>query len=139
MSQLSDAAETDFINHQFRTATWAKPTVNAFALYTAAPGEAGGGTEVANAGNYARATLNPLDANWAAVVSGNGQTNNLAAITYGVPSAAWGLITHMGLHDSATYGGGTLRVYAPLTAPKNVNNGDPAPSFPIGAFVFTIQ
>jgi len=107
------------------------PAALAIALYTAMPGETGGGTEVTG-GSYARASLNPLDANWRAPSSGDGLTNNLAAITYPAPTASWGLIVGMGAFFDTV-----LWMYGALAANKTVNNGDAAPSFPIGTLAFT--
>lgn len=106
-----------------------------FALFTAAPGEAGGGTEVSG-GSYARAQLDPADANWTAPSGGNGATDNAAAITFPTPSANWGTVTHVAHMDRAT--GGNYMMHAALTASKTINNGDPAPTFPIGAYDVTV-
>lgn len=104
-----------------------------WALYTAAPGETGGGTEVTG-GSYGRAALHPADANWAAAGS-NGLSDNAAAITFPTPTANWGVISHFGAHYRST--GDTLMVYGALAQSKTVNNGDPAPSFPVGALDLT--
>lgn len=111
--------------------------------------EAGTFTEVANAGNYSRATLNPSTANWAATngagtttnpSSGtSGTTSNNSAITYGAPSANWGVIFGVYQMDSATYGSGNPLFYSVLTTPKTVNNGDPAPSFAAGQLALQID
>jgi len=106
--------------------------------------DAGTFTEVANAGAYTRPTLNPSVTNWAATNGATTTTNpssgtsattsNNGAITYGSPSANWGLIYGIYQVDSATYGSGNPLVWNPLATPKQVNNGDPAPSFAISAF-----
>jgi hypothetical protein len=80
--------------------------------------------------------LPPLDANWAATVTGNGSTNNLVAITYPAPTANWGTVNAVSLEDAAS--AGNELVYSALTTPKTVNNGDAAPSFAIGALVVTV-
>jgi len=105
-----------------------------YGLFTAAPGESGGGTEVSG-GSYARAQLDPADANWTAPAGGNGATDNAAAITFPAPTANWGVVSHVAEIDRAT--GGNYLMYGALTASKTVNNGDPAPSFPIGALDVT--
>lgn len=134
MSAMSDYLEGQIRAHIFRTATFAKPTVIAIALFTAAPGEAGGGTEVSG-GSYARVSLNPLDANWSAPDTTGGQTANLSAITFPTPTANWGTITHFGIFDAAA--AGNLLFYGPLSTPRVVANGDPAPLFAIGALSVT--
>lgn len=131
MSAMNDALEADIRAHLFRTATSAKPTTITAELYTAAPGEAGGGTKVTG-GSYADQTLNPLDANWTAASSTDGLTDNAVAITYPAPTATWGVVNAMALQ----FGGGRA-IFGPLTTPKTVNNGDPAPSFPIGSIDVT--
>lgn len=99
-------------------------------------------TEVANTGGYARPTLNPLDANWAAPSAGSGagtgQTSNSSAISYS-PSANWaGTVWGFMVLDNSTYGSGNCIAYASLTTPKVVNSGDTV-SFAIGALTVQID
>ncbi|WP_290890626.1 hypothetical protein [Arenimonas sp.] len=115
------------------TCSWTEQTVQL---------EAGTFTEVANSGGYARATLNPLDANWTApsagAGAGTGQTGNASAINY-TPSANWtGTVVGFVLIDNATIGSGNAWFYAMLTLPKVVNNGD-AVSFGIGALTVQVD
>ena len=134
MSDMSDFLEGQLRAHLFRTATFAKPTVIAIALYTAAPGEAGGGTEVTG-GSYARVQRNPLDANWSAASATDGLTDNVADLTFPAPTANWGLCTHFGILDATTTG--NFWFSKALTVSKTINNGDPAPFFPAGALDVT--
>lgn len=126
--------EDQIINHIFRTGTFTKPTNLYVALYTSATADDGTGTEVTG-GSYARAQLDPLDANWTATSAGDGQTDNASAITFPTPSANWGTITHFAIMDAAA--AGNMLYHGSLTASKTVNNGDPAPSFPVGALTVT--
>jgi hypothetical protein len=140
MSQMSDYLESTLLGHLFRTATFAKPTVVAIALCTAAPNDASTGatiTEVPNSGSYARVTVNPLDANWAAVGAG-GLTSNVAAITFPTATGSWGTVTHVAICDSATWGAGNMWLYGTLAASKTVNSGDTF-SFAISALTVTFQ
>lgn len=127
MSAASDFLEAEIIKHIFRTGSYTKPTVLAIALCTAAPVDSDTGAltskEAANAGAYARQTLNPLDANWTAPGSG-GLTDNASAITFPVATASWGTITHVAICDSATYGAGNLLLHGALTTSKVVGIGD---------------
>lgn len=129
MSAMSDFLEVEIRKHVFRTGSYTKPTVLAVALYTAAPGDAGGGTEVTG-GAYARVQRDPLDANWTGASATDGLTDNAAALTFPTPTANWGLVTHFAILD-ATSAGNFLFTGA-LTASKTINNGDPAPAFAIG-------
>lgn len=135
MSAATDYLEGEIIKHIWRTGSFTKPTVLAVALFTAAPGEAGGGTEVSG-GAYARAQLNPLDANWSAPSGGNGLTDNVAALAFPTPTANWGTVTHIALFDATT--AGNMLVYLALAQAKTINNGDPAPQFNAGALDFTV-
>jgi hypothetical protein len=66
-----------------------------------------------------------------------GTTSNNGAIAFPVPSATWGNVYYVGVFDAAT--GGNLLAYSPLTTMRTVSNGDPAPSFAVGAFTFQID
>lgn len=129
MSALSDYAEGQIRAHIFRTASFTKPTGLTVHLFTAAPGDAGGGTEVTG-GSYASVARNPLDANWSAASATDGLTDNVADLTFPAPSANWGLVTHTAIKDQSA----NFLFTGALTASKTVNNGDPAPKFVAGAF-----
>lgn len=142
--QASDYLENKLVDHLFRSATFAKPTGLYVALFTAAPSDAGGGTEVVG-GSYARVNLPPLDTNWKATQGGTtgassgsgGVTSNAVAITYPAPTANWGTVTHFGLFDAAS--GGNLIIWDALTSPRNILSGDPAPSFPVDSLQVTVS
>lgn len=136
-AQASDYLENLIGDHLFRTRTWAKPTAIYVALFTAAPSDAGGGTEVSG-GSYARVALPPLDTNWTATqggTSGNssgtsGQITNAVAITFPAPTANY-TVTHFGLFDASS--GGNLWIWDALTTPQVITSGGPAASFAAGA------
>lgn len=86
-------------------------------------------------GSYGRALYNPSDANWADPVSGDGHTQNAAAISFTTPTADWGTVGVYSTYDSLT--GGTMQMATVLTAPKTILNTSPV-SFPIGEMDFTI-
>ena len=135
MANASDYLEVELRKHIFRTGSFTKPTVLGVALFTVTPSDSGGGTEVTG-GSYARVDVPPLDANWTGASATNGLTDNAAAITFPTPSANWGTIVAFGIFDATS--GGNLLVWGPITPNKTVNNGDPAPSFAIGALDVTI-
>ena len=130
MANASDHLEVQLRNHLFRTATFAKPAALYVALHTADPTDAGTGAEVTG-GAYARVQRNPLDANWTAASATDGATTNAADIVYPAPTANWGVVTHFSLWDAAT--AGNMLAHGPLTTPRTINSGDPAPSFAAGA------
>lgn len=129
MAAMSDYLENKLIDHIFRTSSFTKPTVLAVALFTAAPGDTGGGTEVSG-GAYARQSLNPLNANWNGT-HGNttgdssgtsGLTDNASQISFPTATGNWGTVTHIGIFDATS--AGNLLFYGALTASKTVNTGD---------------
>lgn len=90
-----------------------RPTAWYIGLFTAAPGEAGGGTEVSG-GSYVRKAVT-------FTVSGNLATNS-AAVEWPTATATWGTITHVAVFDALTTG--NMLVYASLTSSKTIASGD---------------
>lgn len=145
MSAISDYLENKLIDWLLRGQTFTPPATVYVGLLTAAPSDAGGGTEVSG-GSYARVAVTSSLANWAgtqgagttAASSGTGgTTSNNAAITFPSPTANWGSVTHLGVYDAPT--SGNLLIWSALTTPKTVNNGDPAPLFSAGAFTYQVD
>lgn len=144
MSAMSDYLENKLIDHIFRNRSFSVPTTIYVALFTAAPSDSGGGTEVSG-GSYARVQVGPSDTAWEATQGGTpaaasngtgGATQNGSAITFPTPSGNWGSVTHFGIFDAST--SGNLLMHGALTQAKTVNNGDPAPSFAAGALDVTL-
>jgi hypothetical protein len=105
--------ETRVLQWSFTTATPTRPTAWYVGLFTAAPGEAGGGTEISGSG-YARQSA-------AFTVTGDLATNS-AAIEWPTATGSWGTITHIAVFDALT--AGNMLVYATLTASKTIASGD---------------
>lgn len=144
MANLTDFAENKLIDAIFRGQASGLPATWHVGLFTAAPNDAGGGTEVSG-GSYARAAVTASLANFAGTQSAGsttassgtgGVTSNNNAVTFPVPSANWGSITHFALFDASS--GGNMWIHGALTVAKTVNNGDPAPSFAAAALTFTL-
>ncbi|MFN9577281.1 MAG: hypothetical protein ACK53T_17645 [Planctomycetota bacterium] len=141
MANWTDYSENQLIDWYYRGQTRTAPTTRRFRLYTAAPGETGGGTEVSG-GSYAAVSVTCNATNFAATQGGTsatstgtgGQTNNVAAITFAAPTANWGTVTHTACDD----GGANLLEYGTLTTARTINNGDAAPVFAAAAWTFTI-
>ena len=105
--------ETEILDHVFAGSAYTAPTTLYVALYTAAPGETGGGTEVSG-GAYTRKTM--------AFSTSGDTTSNSAAVDFPTATASWGTVTHVGVFDALT--SGNLMVYATLTASKSIESGD---------------
>lgn len=120
----------DFI---FRGQAYSFPATIYNALFTAAPTNAGGGTEVVG-GSYGRASLVPSLANISGTQSAGstsassgtgGVISNNVAVTHPTPTANWGDIVAEGFYDAST--GGNLLLWAAVS-PRTVSLGTSAPS-----------
>ena len=145
MAGFSDYAENKIVDWLLRGQAFTPPATVYVALLTAAPSDAGGGTEVSG-GSYARVAVSSSLSNWAGTQSAGsttassgtgGQTSNNGTITFPAPSANWGVVTHFAVYDAST--AGNLLFWAPLTTSKTINNGDAAPLFASGALTFTLD
>ena len=114
MAALSDYAEVELLDHLLGTTAYTMPTTVYMALYTAAPSDAGGGTEISG-NNYARQALS-----FGAAASGSAA--NDAAITFTCTGGDWGTVTHFGIFDAAS--AGNLLVHGVLTASREILDGD---------------
>jgi len=110
---FSNFLETEILDHVFGGAAYTAPTTHYLALYTATPGETGGGTEVSGTG-YVRKAV-------AFTTTGN-TTSNTAAVEYPTAGASWGTVTSVGVFDAET--SGNLMAYAALTTNKTIDSGD---------------
>ncbi|HRE87630.1 MAG TPA: hypothetical protein PK095_00700 [Myxococcota bacterium] len=128
MSAMTNFLENAIANHVLRNTPYTSPTTVYLGLFTAAPGEAGGGTEVSASG-YARQPLTfgaPTD----------GVVENSGTLTFGPAGASWGTITHTAIFDDST--GGNMLLYGALATPKVVDTGDSL-SFAAGALDVSFQ
>ena len=145
MSAISNYLENKLIDFIFRGQSFTPPTTLEFALFTAAPSDSGGGTEVTG-GGYARVPVVASLTNFAgtqntgstvASSGTTGTTSNNVVIQFPEPTLAWGVATHIGILDSHT--GGNLLLWSPLAAPKTINAGDAAPKFNAATFQFILD
>ncbi len=109
---FSNYLETKVLGHVFGGTAYTQPT-KYIALYSSAPGEAGGGTEISGT-NYVRQTA-------AFTVTGD-TASNTAAIEFPTAGSSWGTITHIGVMDAST--SRNLLAYGTLTASKTIASGD---------------
>jgi len=132
MSAMTDYLEEVIANHIHNKDAYTSPSTY-LALYTAAPGETGGGTEVSG-GSYARELIydnlsGSPDWTLAAAADGGYQCSNDDDVTFTQATADWGTITHMAVLDAVS--AGNMLLYGALTASKTVNSGDTF-KFPAG-------
>lgn len=118
MSSFSDYTENLVLNWLFTTNSATRPTAWYLGLFTAAPSDTGGGTEVTGNG-YSRKATGTMS------VSGTSPTNctNSAAIEFDAASGGnWGTITHVAIFDAST--SGNMLGWAALTTSRTINDGD---------------
>jgi len=142
MSIMTNYLEEKLIDHLFKTTAYSHSSPSAWfvGLHTGAFGESGsGGNEVSTVGTtYARVSITRGSGFTRASASDVRTVENASVITFGVPSANWGLVTHVGIWDSAS-GSTNLIIEAQLQFSKTINNGDPAPKFNAGELKFTFD
>lgn len=127
MANMSNYLENQLVDHIFRTSSFTKPSVLAIALVTSAANDSQTGatiSEVPDSNSYARVQLNPLDANWAAPVGGDGVTSNLAAIEFPQATGPWGTVVGLAILDSATHGAGNVLFWGNFAENKTVGTDD---------------
>jgi hypothetical protein len=109
---LTNYLENKLLDHFLGTTSYTMPSPVYVALFTAAPGDAGGGTEVTG-GSYARQTA-------AFTAASSGATSNSANIDFtGMPAATTVAIA---IFDAST--SGNMLVHGTLTTNKTTDAGD---------------
>lgn len=135
MAGKSQYLEQTLINSTLRAVAFPSVAGSVYvALYTAAPSDTGGGTEVTG-GAYARVAVSRATGSWAAPTGSPSATSNSAAVTFPSPTANWGTVTHFAVLDASS--GGNQLYWGALGTSRNVLNGDNAPSFAIGALAIS--
>jgi hypothetical protein len=109
---LSNYLENQLVDHFLGTTTYTKPSAVYVALYTVAPSDAGGGTEVTG-GSYARQTAT------FSAASGGATSNNANIDFTNMPAAT---VVAIGIHDALT--SGNLLLWGTLTSNKTTDAGD---------------
>lgn len=95
---MSDYLENKLLDHSLGKAAFTMPTANYLALFTAAPTDAAGGTEVTG-GSYAR-----QNATTALNAASAGSSTTGSQITFPDASAAWGDVLAWATFDALTTG-----------------------------------
>ena len=122
----SNYLEDAILDHVLGGGDYSRPATVWVALYTVAPTDAGGGTEVTG-GSYARAEVTNNATKWPA--SSGGAKANGEEIAFVTATADWGTVVAFSIMDAVT--AGNFIYWGDLTASKTVSNGDTA-KFPIG-------
>ncbi len=113
MTKLTNFLESALVDHMIGNAYTAPATIYA-ALFTANPGEAGGGTEVIGNG-YSRQAIT-----WSA--ESGGVSSNSAVVAFTASGGSWGTVTAMALMDASV--GGNMLAYDVDLADNAVSDGN---------------
>jgi hypothetical protein len=113
MAGFSNYLENKVVGHVFGGSAYTAPATLYVALYTSAPSDTGGGTEVSG-GAYARQT--------AAFTISADTASNTSAIEYPTATANYGTVVAVGVFDASS--SGNLLAYGNLTTSKTVSTGD---------------
>jgi len=127
----SDYLELELLDHVLGAATYTPPVTVYVALYTVAPTDAGGGTEVTGAG-YARVAVTNNATNWPA--ASGGSKSNGTAIQFPSAGGSWGTAVAFAILDAAS--GGNFLYWGDLTTPMAISDGH-NPEFPAGDITIT--
>ena len=119
MSALSAYLENKIADHILGNTVFTTPGTVYLALFTAAPTESGGGTEVTG-GSYARLAITNNSTNWPA--ASGGLKSNGVALTLVTATATWGTVTHWALFDAAS--GGNMLFFGAVSPSKLIESGD---------------
>jgi len=130
MAGFTNYSEDLVLNWMFTANSATHPSAWYVALYTVAPGESGGGTEVSGT-SYARQSV-------AFSVTGTAPTTaaNSAAVEFPTAGGSWGTVVAAGIFTAST--GGTLLAFADLTTSKTIDTGDVL-RFNTGALTITLD
>jgi len=114
---MTNSVENAVLNCYFNQTNITAPTAIWIGLFTAAPSDTGGGTEVSKA-DYDRVDITASFP----TASGTGTLSNNADIAFVEAEDDWGVVTHIGIFTAST--SGTLLWWGILTDPKTINTGD---------------
>jgi hypothetical protein len=106
--------ETQLLNHVLRAVPYSAPSSVYVALFTAAPSDAGGGTEVTG-GSYARQTVT-------FTAPAPDSVENTADVNFPIATADWGTIVAFAIMDAAS--AGNMLYFANLAASRTVLTND---------------
>lgn len=129
MSALSDYSEKLLLDWLMTTGSATRPTAWYVGLFTAAPSDSGGGTEVSGNG-YSRQSVT-----FDAASSPGGTTSNNNTVSFTASGGSWGTVSHIGIFDNSS--GGNLLWHGGLTSSKTIGDGDTL-EFAIGNIDLTV-
>jgi len=113
MAGFSDYLENKVLDYVLSGGSFSQPGTKYLALYTAAPTDAGGGTELSGSA-YARQSC--------AFTTTSSASTNTSAVEWPTATGNWGTIVAVGIFDAST--SGNLLAWSTLTSSRTIETGD---------------
>jgi len=127
---FGNTLEDQILDHVLKVAPLAVDTNLYLALYTVAPTDAGGGTELSGDA-YVRVVCN----SWSPSVAG-GLSANAIEVLFPEATADWGTVVAFAVWNALT--GGTFKMWADLTVNRTILDKDSV-RFNIGELIVTLD
>ena len=140
MGSMSDYLELKVLDHSVGKTAFTMPTHVWVGLLTTLCNDASTGSSLSPGVEVTGTGYGRVDAVGAAgfnVGAAAGSIANSAIITFGAPTANWGTIVGFFIADAST--NGNILWWGAISPSKTVNNGDPAPTFQVGALTLTLD
>lgn len=113
MAGFSDYLENKVLDFVLSGGSFSQPGTKYLALYTVAPTDAGGGTELSGSA-YARQSC--------AFTTTSSASTNTSAVEWPTATGNWGTIVAVGIFDAST--SGNLLAWSTLTSSRTIETGD---------------
>jgi hypothetical protein len=130
---MTNYLENKVLDDIFNATAYSPPATLYFALFTVAPSDAGGGTEVSGS-NYSRASVTANTTNFPS--ASGGALANGTVITFPTASGSWGTVVAAAIFDAST--SGNMLWWGDLAVSKAITSGDTF-SFPVGDVDVTLD
>ena len=127
MAGFSDYLENKLLAHSFSNTAFTSPSSVYLGLFTSAPTDAGGGTELSGSG-YTRKV--------ASFTTTGAAATNASAVEFPTATGDWGTIVAVGIFDAAT--SGNFLGWSNLTSSRTIETGDVF-RFPAGDVDITLD
>ena len=127
MAGFSDYLENKLLLHTFSNTAYTSPTAVYLGLFTSAPTDAGGGTELSGSG-YTRKV--------ASFTTTGAAATNASAVEFPTATGDWGTIVAVGIFDAAS--SGNFLGWSNLASSRTIETGDVF-RFPAGDVDITLD
>ena len=117
MTDMATNLKNKLLNLTLSGASYAGVDDPYISLWTTDPTDDETGTEVSG-GGYTR-----IQASFATATGSSGQTATDADVTFPTATGSWGIVSYIGLHESAT-GTGNMMYHTALGIAKTIDAGD---------------